>query len=376
MNILVINPMLYTAPLKGAPIKRWKSIRDTMIVDLCKGFVANGDSVTLIASEEYKPLIEEDFGFSIIYLENTIAKIIKRFPHGMPILKGLKKFLKDRYNEYDIVISSELFTPPTLTAAKVCPQKLLVWQEFGFHLPTFKSIPSKIWHRWIVGHYFKNKVLVVPRSSVAQKFVTHYCNRVSSEIVNNCINTELFIPTPIKKDYLIILSRLIADKNIEYILERYISFRDKYPQYSTQLRIIGDGPIKSKLQSIANACGYSEEIHFMGRMPHADLAEYLAQAKGFLCCTNAELNMISMTESIVAGTPILTNCVPQQYELVRDENLGIAKDNWNEDDIAKLIDKHIEYSSNCIKLRNEFSNKSVAKAFVDIFVKYNSYAKS
>lgn len=374
MNVLIINPMLYTAPLKGKPINRLSSIEDTMIVDLCKGFVKIGHRVTLIASEEYKPILEQDFGFEILYFENWISKIIKKFPHGLPMLKGLKSYLESNKSKFDIVISSELFTPPSITAAKVLPEKLIIWQEFGFHLPTMHSIPSKLWHRFIVGKYIKNKVLVVPRASVTKSFIKKYCNIVSEEVINNCINTDIFSVSSMKDDYLIILSRLIPGKNIEYIIDKFTKYRKKYPTSSTRLLIVGDGPLRSSLeQSIPP--DIKNSVEFKGRLSHNDLASILSRAKGFLCCTNAELNMISMTESIVAGTPILTNCVPLQYKLVNDEKLGIAKDNWDENDIAEILCNYSVYCENCRRIRNEFSNVSAAKAFINVSIKYKLYAK-
>ena len=362
--------MLYTAPLKGKPIKRLESIEDTMIVDLCKGFVKNGHQVTLIASEEYKPLKDEKFDFEILYFENWISKFVKSFPHGLPMLKGLKFYLRKNSDQFDIVISSELFTPPTITAAKVCPEKLIVWQEFGFHLPTLHAIPSKLWHKYIVGKYIKKKVLVVPRANVTAQFVRQYCDRVSDVVINNCINIDMFHVSDTKDNYLIILSRLIPGKNIEYIIDKFLRYKSIHPESSIGLKIVGDGPMRDALQGMIPIT-LKKDIVFLGRLPHKELSSVLSKAKGFLCCTNAELNMISMTESIVAGTPILTNCIPLQYKLVNDERLGIAKDYWDETNIHDLICNSAEYSKNCRKIRNEFSNTNAAKSFVDVAEKYN-----
>lgn len=366
MKVVIINPMLYTAPLKGGAIKSVESIKDTMIVNFCKGFVKNGHEVTLIASEEYKPLTEENYGFKILYLQNWIIKYIPKFPHGLPLLSGLKKYLQENKDYYDLVISSELFTFHTITAAKVCPEKLIVWQEFGHHHRFLKKAPSKFWHNIVIRHYIKNKVLVVARSTVALKFVKQYCNKVSDTVINNSVDIDKFKYSRDKGNYLIIVSRLVAGKNISTIIDKYIAYDKKYNQ-AVLLYIVGDGPERKQLETKVADSGYKNKVIFLGRMQQENFAEILAKSKGFLCDTIRELNMISMTESIVSGTPILTNCVPHQHEMVNSLKLGIAKDNWNEDDIYNLIEGNKIYVENCITQRNVLSNVYLSKMMIEIF---------
>lgn len=369
MNILIINPMIYTAPLKGAPIPRRESIGDTMICNLCVGFINNGHNVTLIASEEYKPLKDEKFDFDIIYLENSIARYIPKFPHGMPVLKGLRKFLIENHSKYDIVISSELFTFHSITAAKVCPDKLIIWQEFGHHHRIFHKIPSIIWHNTIVRFFIKKRVIIVPRSIVAQRFARQYCNIVSDEIVNNSVDTNIFKYNEHKEDYLIVVSRLVPGKNIKYILEQYIRYIRK-SNSQLLLYIVGDGPERGALEKYTKDENISNRIIFLGSLEHRQFADLLSKAKGFMCCTKQELNMISITEALACGTPILTNCIPQQHEMITEYNLGIAKDNWNENDIAELIANNKTYINNCKSVAELLSNNILAQLIITIFNKY------
>lgn len=369
MNILIINPMIYTAPLKGAPIPRRESISDAMICNLCMGFINNGHKVTLIASEEYKPLKDERFDFDIIYLKNSIAKYIPKFPHGLPVLKGLRRYLIENHSKYDIVISSELFTFHSVTAARVCPGKLIIWQEFGHHHRIFHKIPSRIWHNTIVRFFIKKKVIIVPRSTVAQRFARQYCDIVSDEIINNSIDTNIFKYNENKEDYLIVVSRLVPGKNIKYILEQYIKYIKK-SNSQMRLYIVGDGPEREILEQYTKTENISNRIIFLGSLEHRQFADLLSKAKGFMCCTKQELNMISITEALACGTPILTNCIPQQHEMITDHNLGIAKDNWDENDIAKLITNNKTYINNCKSVAESLSNNIIAQLIITIFNKY------
>ena len=65
MNILVLTAVLYTSD--NGIIPKVKSIKDTMIYNMCLGFRQIGHKVTLIAAEEYKPQNLETYDFNIIF---------------------------------------------------------------------------------------------------------------------------------------------------------------------------------------------------------------------------------------------------------------------------------------------------------------------
>ena len=116
----------------------------------------------------------------------------------------------------------------------------------------------------------------------------------------------------------------------------------------------------------------SNQIVFWGSMRHSQLASLLSKAKGFMCCTKQELNMISITEALACGTPVLTNCVPYQHELITSQSLGIAKNNWDENDIAQLLKNNNEYIDNCRKISTSLSNDFLAESMISIFNRIRS----
>ena len=54
MKILILNPILYTADNNTIP--KVKSIKDTMIYNMCLGFKALRYDVTLAAAADYRPV--------------------------------------------------------------------------------------------------------------------------------------------------------------------------------------------------------------------------------------------------------------------------------------------------------------------------------
>ena len=58
MKVLILNSILFTA--ENNIIPKVKSIKDTMIYNLCVGFKNLGHEVTLAAAADYKPSVLEE----------------------------------------------------------------------------------------------------------------------------------------------------------------------------------------------------------------------------------------------------------------------------------------------------------------------------
>lgn len=69
MKILILNPIMYT-PHKNI-IPKVKSIKDTMMYNMCLGFKQNNHHITLAVAEEYKPTEMEKYDFEVLFLNQT-----------------------------------------------------------------------------------------------------------------------------------------------------------------------------------------------------------------------------------------------------------------------------------------------------------------
>ena len=90
MNILIINPILSTSE-KGV-ITRRKSIKDCMICNFAQGFVNARHSVTILASEEFRPLQPETYDYQVLFFPSRLTKIFK--PDLIPFPVGMRKWMK------------------------------------------------------------------------------------------------------------------------------------------------------------------------------------------------------------------------------------------------------------------------------------------
>lgn len=361
MNVLIINAIVYTSETEK--IRRVESIKDSMIYDLCLAFADLGHRVTLYAAEPYRPLKEEEYPFEVQWGDCRLQKIFK--PHRLPYMPGLNRYLRQHKNEFDLVISSEVFSLNTLMAARQMNEKLLVWHELAKHNALMKRIPSRIWYN-VIARVFFGKTLVVARSEQAKKFVSKYCRIISDEVIDHGVNLDKFLPSRQKDDYFVVCSQLIARKRIDGILRKFKEYIDETAK-ATKLIIIGDGDERAKLERQSIELDLQDKVVFMGKLRHAELLQLLARAKALLVNTEKDNSMISIVESIAVGTPVVTTEVPLNAAYIKKYKLGIAAE-WDQADMME-IDKNNEfYVDNCLKYREKLSTKEKAKQFIRIYL--------
>lgn len=370
MNILILNPILFTST--DGILPKVKTIKDTMIYGMCLGFKQLGHNVTLVAMDDYRPTEKETYEFNVLFMKSIGTRYLS---YALPLSIEMWHWMRNHAKEYDMVLSSEVFSFHSLFASLICPKKTIIWQELTAHQHKLHELPSKFWHN-VVCRAFMHKVrTVVPRSDKSQAFIKKYMPRVSKTIVDHGINVEKFQYDRVKKRQIISSSQLIYRKNVDGIIRKFASFHKIKGYEDIQLLIAGRGEEDGNLHIIVNQLGIKDNVTFLGFLSQKKLNEYIRTSLCFLVNTRQDLNMVSIPESIVSGTPILTNCVPASAGYVSREKLGIAKNDWNEADIKEIVDNNAFFVDNCIMYRNNLTSKHAAQVLINIFNDANTFIK-
>ena len=358
MKLLIVNPILYTSDTKT--IQRAKTIKDTMIYDLCLAFMKQGAEVTLFAGEPYKPTEEEEYPFEVIWAKCILPKIFQ--PHAIPFCPAIKRVVKER--RFDMIISSEVLSVNSFLLTLQAKDRLIIWHELAYHHKIMKQIPSKLWYHTVAKTFF-NRATIVARSPEARAFISKYCRHVSDTVIEHGVNFDKFKASKEKQDYFIVIARLIESKRLDKIITQFHRFvQNGHPDY--QLYFFGGGEKEKALKSQTAALGLTDNITFFGNTPHHTLTDYLAQARALLIYTEKDNSMISIIESIACGTPIITTSVPNNATYIRQYALGIVDDNWTDKDLEAICAKGKEYIQNCLDYRKNLSTESKAEAFLSL----------
>ena len=362
MRVLLLNSILRTA--ENGVIPPANTIKDSMIYNLGMGFKRTGHEVTLIAGKDFKPVVKEDYDFEVIFQKTYWKRVF--WPGVLPLQFGLISYLIKNKKKFDLVISSEVFAIPSLFAVMIAPKKTVIWHEVNVHPKLYKKIPSKIWYN-IIAKLFFQRSLVVPRSKDAGRFVSQYVRYISETIVEHGVNLENFICSSEKKNQFIVVSQLVKRKNIESIIEKFNAFIQKYNKKDFQLLIAGKGDLQEELQQQILNLNIQNNVTLLGHVPHSELGIILSESMVMLINTKQDLNMVSIPEAIVSGTPVITNLVPTTASFIHENKLGIAKNEWNEDDLYDFFQNKELYIQSCIDQRHHLSVEHSAELLINNF---------
>lgn len=92
-----------------------------------------------------------------------------------------------------------------------------------------------------------------------------------------------------------------------------------------KLLIAGRGEEEANLKKLVTKLKLTKSVRFLGFLPHQTLNKYIRESLCFLINTRKDLNMVSIPEAIVSGTPILTNTQPASAGYIQANKLGIAR---------------------------------------------------
>jgi glycosyltransferase involved in cell wall biosynthesis len=91
--------------------------------------------------------------------------------------------------------------------------------------------------------------------------------------------------------------------------------------YSLQLLLIGDGPRRQALKTLAKNLGIAENIHWLGL--RRDVSDLLAASDIFVLPSEAEGMSNALLEAMSAGLPCITSDISANRALITDKTTGI-----------------------------------------------------
>lgn len=180
-------------------------------------------------------------------------------------------------------------------------------------------------------------------------------------IIYNGINTEIFKPDenmPDREKFIITsgASRLTDRKGLNYLVEAVAILVSKYP--NVQLKIIGEGNAKKRLEELSEKMKIKDKVEFIGRVSHREVSKYYQEADVFVLPSLNEGMSNAMLEALSSGLPLLATDTGGTKELVTDGENGYVIKMKNASNIAEKIEKLINNS----ELKKKMGEASRQKA--------------
>ena len=127
----------------------------------------------------------------------------------------------------------------------------------------------------------------------------------------------------ISDDQLLVLcvARLAGRKGLEELVRAFAAVSARVPL--ARLVLVGDGPLRGRLEAVARTLGCRSKVRFIGAMPIARLAELYASADLFMLLSRWEGFGLVPMEAMASGVPVVSTGVGGIPEYVREETDGI-----------------------------------------------------
>jgi colanic acid/amylovoran biosynthesis glycosyltransferase len=122
------------------------------------------------------------------------------------------------------------------------------------------------------------------------------------------------------KRRIITAGRLIPNKGFDDVLKAFSQVLSDWSDAS--LVILGDGPERNNLESLANSLKISHAVEFRGFVSHNEIFEEMARAEVFLFMSKAERLPNVVKEAMACHCLCVTSHTPGIEELVEDEVHG------------------------------------------------------
>ena len=165
-----------------------------------------------------------------------------------------------------------------------------------------------------------------------------------------------------RKNYYLIVSRLVGSKGIEMGIEAA-------KQLKLKLRIVGSGPELEKFQRLASSV---QGIEFLEQVSDQELVKLYSDAKGFLALAKDEDFGITPVEAMACGTPVIAFNGGGYKETVVAGKTGVFFNEYSVKSLTEAIKKFEKMKfkvADCVEQAKKFSKERFKKEIRDFVEK-------
>jgi len=164
--------------------------------------------------------------------------------------------------------------------------------------------------------------------TISQKVRKLYEDIVDDEkisVIPLGVDTGVFKPAEKrvhKDDYEILyVGYLYKLKGVEYLIRSMALVAKERRDF--KLRVVGDGPEKSRLMALTKALNLEERVLFEGFVPHTQIVRYYQQCDIFCFPTLGEPFGKVILEAMACGKPVIASNVEGPAEIIEDKRTGL-----------------------------------------------------
>lgn len=251
---------------------------------------------------------------------------------------ALSRLLKRE--KFDLIHAHWLL-PQGLIAAWVAPTIPLVVTSHGGDL---YGLRGKLLDRLKIWVMNKARGLTVVSQAMAQ-YLSSKIQPEKLRVISMGVDLQsTFIVKPDTERQaasLLFVGRLVEKKGLRYLLQALAQVKQQIPL--VKLQIIGDGPERESLQSLAQQLALTDHIQWLGKIPNTELPAYYQRAQIFVMPSVIDargdqegLGLVAV-EAMGCGCAVIASDLPAIRDVVMDGVTGLSVPPANVEALAQGI---------------------------------------
>ncbi|MHA1705198.1 MAG: glycosyltransferase family 4 protein [Promethearchaeota archaeon] len=186
----------------------------------------------------------------------------------------------------------------------------------------------------------QNMVYYIPHSLEYIKYIPNESLKYAKKVINNIKQNEYLRKFNDDINVLCYVGGLFKNKRPDIPIVTLSYIIKKIP--NTILLVIGDGPLKMQLRSLAKKLKVEKNVFFLGHQPQYHAISFMSMSDLMIFPSLSEGFSMAVAEALAVGCPVLSYANEPTTELARNGGIIIV----DEPNPIKFSDKAIEILSN------------------------------
>lgn len=138
---------------------------------------------------------------------------------------------------------------------------------------------------------------------------------------------------------IITVGRMVPVKDHETLLRAFRSVSERIPE--AELALVGDGPLREDLETLAEQLNITDSVTFTGRLPRESVYERLAASDLFVLPSRAEGFCVATVEAMACEVPVVASDIDVLHEVLGEGGTFVPAE-----DTAAFADAIVDLLSN------------------------------
>lgn len=231
---------------------------------------------------------------------------------------------------------------------------LTILASLGTSVPVFvsdRSNPNKKISKQIEflrSILYKRAAGIIAQTKLAKRILEMSTGNDNIKVISNPLRRVNFNSKTLKENIIINVGRLVPEKGHEYLIKAFAGVDSGW-----HLVILGEGPLRNKLRSIAHSYGVEDRLIMPGSVSNVD--DWLCKSSMFAFSSISEGFPNALAEGMAAGLPCISfDCDAGPSDIINDGVNGYLVPSKNIEMLSEKMNFLVENPN----LRNLIGNEA------------------